>query len=147
MSFYLNDFKYHLTALAERSKKEGVADYTEPVRPWQNTVSLTEAYRGMNGSRKSQQLNETSPPPSPPFIKSNSDGIDAAHTNLPKHRPWITTRKFTYPDWPGYPETKGPAPEIDNSKGPGEPYDPSYYYPPNSILQARPNLQTYVKGK
>ena len=49
MAFYLNDFKQHLTTLAEKSKREGVADYTEPIRPWQNDVSITESYRGMHG--------------------------------------------------------------------------------------------------
>ena len=56
MSFYLNDFKSHLSALAEKAKTEGLVDYTEPVRPWQNTVSLEEAYRGMHGG--AEKLNE-----------------------------------------------------------------------------------------
>ena len=117
MAFYLNDFKHHLTDLAEKSKQEGVADYTEPVRPWQNTVSLTEAYRGMGGGRNLQQLNELSPW-NPPPIKNDPRGTSANQFGRGGGKPRLRTS--------GYPDYRGGIPQRfgTSSKLPPQPPPP-----------------------
>ena len=49
MSFYLNDFKNHLSTLKKQAEKQGPMDYTEPVRPHEQSMSLEEAYASMRG--------------------------------------------------------------------------------------------------
>ena len=113
MAFYLNDFKHHLTDLAEKSKQEGVADYTEPVRPWQNTVSLTEAYRGMGGGRNLQQLNELTPIQPTPVKHSGS-----STSQVPVSMRWPKNTMQTQPPRRG-PYT-GPR-LTQNPRGKGKP--------------------------
>jgi len=47
MTFYINEFRQHLSNLTESAKREG-SEYTEPVDQNTNTESLTETYSKIN---------------------------------------------------------------------------------------------------
>jgi len=148
MTFYLNDFKNHLSALAEKAKTEGVADYTEPVRPWQNSVSLEEAYRGMKGT-----LQTHSPHIFPP---NHGDPSNIPYGNRPKYprlpKGTLQTHSPVIVDDSGYgnrPKYPGNLTTIGKNSGPwgnGIPKPPAPKFKPGKFEPTTPGFPSGGKG-